>query len=679
MADTSLVFNVLAKSNLARVLGRDAIAVRALSSSMKSLGRGVQSAAKFAPLAAGIASSAHAAVGLTAALAPAVGIVAAVPGAAALAGGALATLKVAFFGVGDAISSALSDDAEAFNKALEEMTPAVQRVAKEVRTLKPVFDDLKNSVQSAMFAPLRGEIAATANALMGPLKTGMTGVSAEFGKLGKGLLGIARSAQTVGLVEGVFSRLRGIVSQTSGSVLRLVTAIRNFTASTLPAFDNVGGAIGRVIDKFATFLDRAASSGQALGWVNAAVGVLSQLGAILGNIGGILVEIFRPMQETGAGVLSTLTQVTGMVREFLASAQGQEALTGLFQALGSISAAVLPLFKALLTAIAPLTPMVGQLVQQLAGALGPALLQVVQAITPLLPPVGELIVAIVTGLIPIIPSLAELLSTLAGVIVSVLVPALRFITPIVSGIIDIIVGLVGTIMGVLSGAINWLSANVPKAWNFVANGIRAAVNTIKGIINWFGQLPGMIGRWVQGARNAAVSKFQSMVAWVRGLPGRIKSAIGNLGNLLVGAGRSVVTGLWNGIKSMGSWLRSTLIGWARSLIPGPIAKALGIASPSRVMAREVGRWVPPGIVEGAMQAAPAMNRALADLVQPERPAVVQPLGGLAARASGAQAGRGRSEVTVRLVADGADKELTRLLRKIVRVEGRGNVQMAFGR
>src|SRR5690606_25624820 len=171
--------------------------------------------------------------------------------------------------------------------------------------------------------------------------------------------------------------------------------------------------------------------------------------------------------------------------------------------------------------------------------------------------------------------------------------------------------------GVQSGAMSCLSTKVPKSWNLVATGFRAPVKTIKGIINWFGKLPGMIGRWVQGARNAAVSKFQSMVAWVRGLPGRIKSTIGNLGNLLVGAGRSVVTGLWNGIKSMGSWLSSKLIGWARNLIPGPIAKALGIASPSRVMAREVGRWIPPGIVEGAMQAAPAMNRALADLVQPE--------------------------------------------------------------
>ncbi|TFV32301.1 hypothetical protein E4K10_18250 [Streptomyces sp. T1317-0309] len=85
---------------------------------------------------------------------------------------------------------------------------------------------------------------------------------------------------------------------------------------------------------------------------------------------------------------------------------------------------------------------------------------------------------------------------------------------------------------------------------------------------------------------------------MRGLPGRILSAIGSMNNLLYNSGRNVVLGLWHGIQNMGGWLRSTLMGWARNLIPGPIAKALGIASPSKVLARDVGRWIPAGVVQG---------------------------------------------------------------------------------
>lgn len=99
-------------------------------------------------------------------------------------------------------------------------------------------------------------------------------------------------------------------------------------------------------------------------------------------------------------------------------------------------------------------------------------------------------------------------------------------------------------------------------------------------------------------KDSIVSKADEAIAWVRGLPDRIASAVGNLGSLLVSKGKDVVRGLWSGIKSMGAWLRSTLSSWAKDLIPGPIAEALGIASPSKVMARDVGRWIPAGVVKG---------------------------------------------------------------------------------
>ena len=113
-----------------------------------------------------------------------------------------------------------------------------------------------------------------------------------------------------------------------------------------------------------------------------------------------------------------------------------------------------------------------------------------------------------------------------------------------------------------------------------------------------------------------VTRAGEVLAWVGGLPGRISSAIGNLGSLLVDKGRDVVLGLWNGIQSMGSWLRSTLTSWAKDLVPGPIAKALGIASPSKVMARDVGRWIPAGLVKGIEGGAGALDRTMRNLVTP---------------------------------------------------------------
>ncbi len=101
----------------------------------------------------------------------------------------------------------------------------------------------------------------------------------------------------------------------------------------------------------------------------------------------------------------------------------------------------------------------------------------------------------------------------------------------------------------------------------------------------------------QSFRDASVQRALSMVAWVAGLPSRISRGIGSLTSLLVGKGKNVVQGLWNGISSMGGWIKSKLIGWAKSMIPGPIAKALGIASPSKVTKAQ-GQWIAKGLIDG---------------------------------------------------------------------------------
>ncbi|MGW2497290.1 phage tail tape measure protein [Streptomyces pseudogriseolus] len=163
-----------------------------------------------------------------------------------------------------------------------------------------------------------------------------------------------------------------------------------------------------------------------------------------------------------------------------------------------------------------------------------------------------------------------------------------------------------------------------------------AVEKMLALVSWAQGLPGRItgaisslgsrlrsdiGRYFQGMRDSAVQRALALVSWVRGLPGRISAGIGSLSSLLTGKGRNVVQGLWSGIRSMGGWLKDKIIGWARDVIPGPVAKALGIASPSRVMRDKIGRWIPAGIVEGIEGGSGAVARAMSTLVRP--PAVPQ--------------------------------------------------------
>ncbi|MGW2062809.1 phage tail tape measure protein [Streptomyces sp. NPDC001937] len=286
-------------------------------------------------------------------------------------------------------------------------------------------------------------------------------------------------------------------------------------------------------------------------------------------------------------------------------------------------------------------------------------------------------------------------------------------------IIGAIIGLIAVIILAYQNSETFRNI-VQTAWGAIQAVISTAIAGIAIAINWFAGLPGMIAGWFGEAKDWAIAKFVELVlwlvglpgraltalqnlgtylrtaakngfiafrdmavtkaadfiGWVRGLPGRIMRGIGSLSSLLSDKGKDLIRGLLNGVESMGSWLRGKLMGFAKSMIPGPIADALGIHSPSRVMADQVGQWIPAGIAQGIDDNAGVVDRSMSNLVNVPTP---QATASRFAAASGS-AGAAGSAAGGRIILDvtGADNDLKRLIRRMVRVDGRGSVQTAFG-
>ena len=245
----------------------------------------------------------------------------------------------------------------------------------------------------------------------------------------------------------------------------------------------------------------------------------------------------------------------------------------------------------------------------------------------------------------------------------------------VGWVIAAIVGLAALIF------LNWdkIKRWTGAAWDWVWGKIKGIGASILGFITNLPLVSFFLRHWDR-IKTGTVSKVLGLIAFVRGLPGRIGSAIGNLNSLLYNKGMDVVRGLWNGIQAMGAWLRDTLIGWARNLIPGPIADALGISSPSTVMAEVVGRWIPAGVVEGIHAGQGELDRTMATLVQPPSPAASMAAGRqMAGRASAPLTRAGLSGTVLEIRSGGSklDDLFLELLRKAVRVRG-GDVQLVIG-
>lgn len=137
-----------------------------------------------------------------------------------------------------------------------------------------------------------------------------------------------------------------------------------------------------------------------------------------------------------------------------------------------------------------------------------------------------------------------------------------------------------------------------QAWEWVWGKLKSVGTAIlQFFIRW--SLVGIFLRHWDSIKTGVATKGAQLVSWMRGFPGRMATALGALGSLLLDKGRNVVQGLWTGIQGMTGWIKSKLISWAKSAIPGPIAKALGIHSPSRVT-REQGRWIARGLIDGLL-------------------------------------------------------------------------------
>ena len=89
-------------------------------------------------------------------------------------------------------------------------------------------------------------------------------------------------------------------------------------------------------------------------------------------------------------------------------------------------------------------------------------------------------------------------------------------------------------------------------------------------------------------------------------------AFGSLIGEFVGIGADIVKGLWQGIASVKDWILGKIKGFVGDITSG-IKDFFGIKSPSKVMANEVGKWLPLGLADGIEDNIKPVSKAMQDL------------------------------------------------------------------
>ncbi|MER6364975.1 phage tail tape measure protein [Kitasatospora sp. NPDC001527] len=448
------------------------------------------------------------------------------------------------------------------------------------------------------------------------------------------------------------------LGDTAGAAEKMGTALHDNAGAKIEAFKRglevgltnfIGDRVLPVLERFASFV------GTALGppLQAASDSVRLFIGAFTGEGADVNLPTawINPIITAGATVRTVFDSAVGGVQGFAAaftaggSAVQASGFAGALERAGLVARTVWEVISGFLvptllelwsTAAGAVIPVVTRLASILTGTVWPAAMSVYQAISE--------------NLRPIFAALSEFVSQRV-------VPAFQSVSGKLSEFVDKAQPVISVVSSVLSWlgrlAADILGTTIPVLVRLagpVFSGIFSAVGLA---IDWIGSLIGFFGRFATSVRDAgrpvtefvsnSIGKLGEFVTWVGGIGIKVMDSIGNLRSLLSEKGKDVARGLLDGIQSMGSWLTDQLKSWALKIIPGPIASALGISSPSRVMAARVGRWIPAGIAEGVDQGEPELTARLRALVTV--PAVRVPVPVLAPAGSAATSSAGPS-VTV---------------------------------
>lgn len=183
-------------------------------------------------------------------------------------------------------------------------------------------------------------------------------------------------------------------------------------------------------------------------------------------------------------------------------------------------------------------------------------------------------------------------------------------TNFINNVVSFFTQLPGKVLQFITSALN----NV-QTWvtNMVNKAREMGTNFINNVVSFMQQLPGKIKQYLDSAINNLKTWVTQMgqkgKEAVQSLINNVMSAASGIASKVMSIGTDIVSGVWNGIKAAKDTFVSNVKSFFSGIVDG-VKDALGIGSPSKVFRDEIGRWLPPGVVQGFEAAMPSAMKAI---------------------------------------------------------------------
>lgn len=536
---------------------------------------------------------------------------------------------------------------DAFNEALAACGDEQERQQLIISTLNGLYADSAEtyrennaSIIDAREATVNYQDAvAGVGATMEPLQTTMTnfkanlisGVSPALQELSDAFMDVITGAD--GAEEGIASAVTGLVDTVSSmasdllpQLLEMGTQIlggimQGLAQSTPTLMATVSDMILQLIQAITAFLPQFAEAA-----VTIAGSIVTQLTAFVPQLLQAATTLLMAIVDAVPMIVNTLVPMLPQLITAIVTA----LLGAVPQLLQAATTLLMAIVNALPTLITALTAALPQILTAITNCLQASIPVLLQAAITLLMAIVDALPTIIDALVAAIPVIiTTLVDFFTNNIDTILGAAIQLLMALVDAIPEILVALGNALPQIISAILNAVVDAVPKL-------LKKSRELFGKIMEALGELLGKLPGKMLEVRDSIVNGIRNSLGSIGSAAADIVSAIWDhikeLPGMMLDVGRDLVEGLWNGISDMVGWIGDKISGFGDSVLGG-LKDFFGIASPSKVMRDEVGKFLPAGIAIGIEDSTLSAVKSVRSMADKLRNTAVESLNGMTSGAA----------------------------------------------
>lgn len=487
-----------------------------------------------------------------------------------------------------------ADVVSAIHVIQESMGVAGATAAEAEDTIEGSINSFKGALQNMIvgFGDANSDMTKLTNNMVSALKTVIKNITPVIQNIVKVLPTVADA-----LLQAVAELLPTLLESVTDLFEQLLNTIITLMPELIPAVvDGLLAIVDAIVDNLPLFVEVAVQA------------VVSVANGITKAIPKLLPSVLKAIQQVCKTLIENLPLLLNAVLELI-----KGLAQGIIDAIPIIIEALPELIQAVIDFLLEAIPQIVETGIQLFTALVAALPTIIEAIVAAIPQIISSVIDAVLDAIPLLVDAGiQLLTALIGALPDIIVTIVAAIPQIIESVVQAIID---AIPQIIEAGITLLTSLVAALPDIIIAIVDAIPEIINGIIDaLLNSIPQLI--------EAGVTLFTSLIAnlptiiveLVKAVPqiitGLVEAFGKGIGNF-VEIGADMVKGLWEGIKSLASWLWDKVSNWASNLWNG-ILDFFGIHSPSKKM-EWVGDMMMEGLASGIDESAGEAIRSASDM------------------------------------------------------------------